>query len=108
MLLKRLFLLFAFSAVILFFTEFVGCVATAEPVSYYRPTVQNKENLTVDEWIARGDVFYFKDDYGNARENGATVSDTILGKSLLAYAEGFSDISMRTKVRRTKARRSLK
>jgi len=44
-----------------------GCV-TARPVSYYRPTAQNQENLTIDEWIERGDAFYFRDDYDNAKE----------------------------------------
>jgi len=68
MALKHLFSVFAVSAFILLFTVFTSCVATATPVSYYRPVSQNQENLTVDEWIERGDAFYFGDDYDSAKE----------------------------------------
>jgi len=68
MVLDRLSSLFVISSVILLFTVFFGCVSTDTPVSLYRPTAQNQANLTVDEWIERGDNFYFGDDYENARE----------------------------------------
>lgn len=68
MVLNRLFSVSALSGVILFFTVCAGCVATATPVSLYKPTAQYQTNLTVDELIERGDAFYFQDDYANARE----------------------------------------
>jgi len=68
MVLNRKFSIFAISGVILTFTVFAGCVSAGPTVSYYRPTAQNQEILSVDEWIEKGDAFYFKDDYDNAKE----------------------------------------
>jgi tetratricopeptide (TPR) repeat protein len=64
---NRLFSVFAASGVILLFTVFAGCVS-AETVSLYRPVAQAQVDLSVDEWVERGDGFFYKDDYTNARE----------------------------------------